>query len=316
MKQSIYLSGKVLKIAIAKLKRKGINFDVERKENGGLLYVEEKDIPEASVIVDYAKKEEREIEDKLNNIECSICHTDWLEEMEAPFLHVEIAEQLSIIFNTKKGLGKAVDSLYCHSELHLTPEDFLKNALKKLENENFVIEKLSELTEQIMKTENFDESYIKETMYMHNAKDCPIWVLHNYPKTNGTAALYFPNILKKIHSTLKENYYVLPVSKQESFIIPESEVDSFVNLKDMFYKFNYDELRVDLPLADKIFYFDGEKLNYIPSYDELYSLSKGIRTKREGVDISIYTELCIAFTRLRDVSGLHIWPELLPEKEA
>lgn len=55
-----------------------------------------------------------------------------------------------------------------------------------------------------------------------NDSESKMYVLSNTSGCYGAAALFYPDVQKKIYETLGENYYALPCSIEEFIIVPES----------------------------------------------------------------------------------------------
>lgn len=283
MKQSIYLTENVMRIVMNRLNQDGVQYETQMQNNGGLLFVEEKDISKCSAIVEAARREERELKEEIRTITCEVANKEKLDLSNIP--NEPVAGNL-VVVPIKKD-GSIADMEYCWN-IFRSPEEVLKESLNHLKKENFVIEKLNALLRQVMKEEGFEDGYIDETLFFGNGKDCPVWVLHNYPKKNGTVALHENWLMKIIYTNLEENFYILPTSKQESLIIPESQVNNLAALQELFTEISEDELRLDDAFSDQVLYFDGFNLTEAPEQPE-----------RAGVDITYYTEICSTFLRLR-----------------
>lgn len=285
MRPSIYLTENVMRIVVKKLNQDGVQHETKMQNNGGLLFVEEKDIPKCSAVIEAAEREEKELKEELRNITCEVVNKEKQNLENIP--HEPIVGNL-VIVPVKKD-GSIADAEYCRN-IFRSPEEVIKESLHRLKGENFVMEKLNTLLRQMMKKDGFEDSYIDETLFFCNGNDCPVWVLHNFPKKNGTAALSENRLVKSIYTNLKENYYILPTSKQESLIIPESQVNSLMALQELFTEINEDELRLDDAFSNQILYFNGLNLVEALEFPE-----------RVDVDISDYTELCNTFLRLRGI---------------
>ena len=87
----------------------------------------------------------------------------------------------------------------------------------------------------------------------------PMYVLTNSSSHLGAAVLYYPHVQQNIAEALKDNYYVLPSSKHEVIIIPESAGINLKAMQDMVKDANKSFVDDRDVLSDRVLKYDREK---------------------------------------------------------
>ena len=109
------------------------------------------------------------------------------------------------------------------------------------------------------------EAGIEEGLAEHTAAmpfSNPFYVLTTQNGLDGAALIADPGILKKVHETLGEDFYILPSSVHEVLILKESDSPGPAEeLKEMVATINQEQLEPIERLSDTIYRFDGKKLS-------------------------------------------------------
>ena len=87
---------------------------------------------------------------------------------------------------------------------------------------------------------------------------CPMYVLSNQCKLNGSVCILYQNLLKDFAQRLDSDLYILPSSVHEVLIIPACENDSYHALSDMVKEVNATQLAREEILSDHVYYFSRE----------------------------------------------------------
>lgn len=87
---------------------------------------------------------------------------------------------------------------------------------------------------------------------------CPMYVLTNQHKINGSVCILYQNLLKNFAEQLNSDLYVLPSSVHEVLIIPAFDQISYEELSDMVRDVNSSQLSREEILSDHVYYFARE----------------------------------------------------------
>ena len=86
-----------------------------------------------------------------------------------------------------------------------------------------------------------------------------MYTLTNSSTNLGAAALYYPDVQKRIGDMLQNSYYVLPSSIHEMMILPCSVNDNLEFLRKMVKEANETVVNPQEVLSDRVFMYDREK---------------------------------------------------------
>ena len=124
------------------------------------------------------------------------------------------------------------------------------------------------------------EEYADELIQMQG-EQCPMWVLSNESRVDGAVAIASQETLKAAHEKLGEDFYVLPSSRHEILLVPQSMVTDVEDLKQMVKEVNATEVSKIDKLSDSVYHFNGRHLSIADAQTEKISetltegLSKG-----------------------------------------
>lgn len=87
---------------------------------------------------------------------------------------------------------------------------------------------------------------------------CPMYVLSNQHKLNGSVCILYQNLLKNFAEHLGSDLYILPSSIHEVLIIPACFENSYHDLTGMVREVNATQLSREEILSDHVYYFSRE----------------------------------------------------------
>lgn len=87
---------------------------------------------------------------------------------------------------------------------------------------------------------------------------CPMYVLSNEHKLNGSVCILYQNLLKTFAEQLGSDLYILPSSIHEVLIIPACGKNSGQELTDMVREVNATQVAREEILSDHVYYFSRE----------------------------------------------------------
>lgn len=146
---------------------------------------------------------------------------------------------------------------YLLAKMGLTKEEALKIAKTNTGREAELMSMDNVMEELVRETVN-DEGLAADLVagYGHS----PLYMLSNKEDLDGAAAIADSHVLKQVHDTLEEDFYILPSSIHEVMIIPKSEIFSVEELKNMVHSINQNEVPLEDRLSDNVYEFDGHSL--------------------------------------------------------
>lgn len=89
-------------------------------------------------------------------------------------------------------------------------------------------------------------------------ENVPMYVLTNNRCYFGACCILYPDVLKNISETLKDNLFLLPSSIHEFIIIPASFADNPDDLREIVCEVNLTEVAADEILSDSIYYYNKD----------------------------------------------------------
>ena len=209
-------------------------------------------------------------ESAREHLYCTIVNTSSNEEMLKKVPH-ERLEDLSVVARFK--VGDDGSFLVTHDickTLMMTSEEVMEAAHANTERQKFRCQSMNEVLREIMLGEGMPESYADEVTHSQG-EECPMWVLSNESRIDGAVAMASQDTLKEAHDKLGEDYYILPSSRHEVILVPESVVSSVEDLKSMVHEVNATEVSETDKLSDSVYRFDGKHLSIADAASEILS---------------------------------------------
>ena len=87
---------------------------------------------------------------------------------------------------------------------------------------------------------------------------CPMYVLTNQHKLNGSVCILYQNVLRDFANRLACDFYILPSSIHEVLLIPAANQISYQELSDMVQDVNSSQLSREEILSDHVYYYSRE----------------------------------------------------------
>lgn len=197
-------------------------------------------------------------EQAMKNLYCTVVNTAENKEMLKNVPH-EILEDLSIVPRFKVGDSGSflVTSDICQT-LKMSSSEVMEAAHANVDHD-YVCQSMNEVLHDLMIHDGMSEDYVDELIQMQGDQ-CPMWILSNESRVDGAAVLTSPEALRSAHDRLGEDYYVLPSSRHEVILVPQSVVSDVEDLKSMVREVNATEVSKTDKLSDSVYKFDGRHL--------------------------------------------------------
>lgn len=231
----------------------------------------EKGIKNAPEKVDLTAESARE------HLYCTIVNTAANEEMLKNVPHEKL-EDLSVVARFKVGKDGSflVNNDVCKT-LKMTSEEVMEAAHANTARQEFKCQSMNDVLRDVMVAEGMPEHYVDEVL-QDQVGQCPMWVLSNESRIDGAVAMASQDTLKEAHNKLGEDYYILPSSRHEVILVPQSMVSNVKDLESMVHEVNATEVSATDKLSDNVYHFDGRQLSIADSLSEKLSdrLSEGL----------------------------------------
>lgn len=216
-------------------------------------------------------------ESAQQNLYCVVVNTADNEELLKHVPH-ETLEDLSVVARFRVGEDGSflVTNDICKT-LQMTSEEVMEAAHVNTDHQEYKCQTMSEVMREMMLKNGISEDYADELIHMQG-EQCPMWILTNASKADGAVAITSRKILKAAHEKLGEDFYVLPSSRHEVILVPQSFASDVQDLKDMVRSVNETEVSKVDKLSDSVYRFDGRKLTIADAPTEKLSetLTEGL----------------------------------------
>lgn len=138
--------------------------------------------------------------------------------------------------------------------LHMTPEEVMEQARANTTKMEFQCRDMSAVMKDMLGTEMPDGM---EDVLRDEKAEQVMYVLSNESYTEGAAAITSPKALEQAYLQLGEDYYILPSSRHEVILVPESKVSDAGDLKSMVQEVNSTTVAREDRLSDNVYYYNG-----------------------------------------------------------
>ena len=117
-----------------------------------------------------------------------------------------------------------------------------------------------------------------------------LWVITNRGDQYGAAAIMYPDVLEQAAERLGENFYIIPSSRHEVILIPESMAPgSYKELETMIREVNRTEVSMEDRLSDKAYHYEDKygRLELAEDYEtrKMRMKQKKAQHQKAGVEL-------------------------------
>ena len=167
--------------------------------------------------------------------------------------HQTIADDLAVVarFRTGENASFLVKSDLCGT-LRMTPEEILDIARANSRSHGFSFRPMNDVLTDMMSGFGVSSDYTDELKIDPDGPQ--LYVLTNREKVEGAVLGTDRNIMSAIHEALGKDFYVLPSSRHELLIIPESPDVDPRDLEAMVQEVNRIEVSAEDFLSDHIYH--------------------------------------------------------------
>ncbi len=154
------------------------------------------------------------------------------------------------------GTGNATILIYTH---HLALWDITADdlyALAAVNTPKLLHYDMRNMTDVLKELWTEGNSAADDPLSLHEL--CPMYVLTNKSKLNGSACILYQNLLKDFAHRIGSDLYILPSSVHEVLLLPARIASSCEELTRMVQEVNETELSSEEVLSDHVYYFSRE----------------------------------------------------------
>lgn len=177
------------------------------------------------------------------------------------------------------GASLLVQNDFC-SMVHLTGTEMLELAQKNLEKEPFLFRSMETVLLELAKKMGMDENYVSDIQH-ETPSDSILYVVSNRTNEEGAAFIASKTAMEQIKETLGEDFYILPSSKHEILIMPESKAINLEYMQSMVREINATQVKPKDRLSDSIYRCNGKKVMKVDTFEKEKSLEKSMEPKKQ-----------------------------------
>lgn len=116
------------------------------------------------------------------------------------------------------------------------------------------IKNMKEVILEMIRLEEGEEAVVKQREELK--QNVPMYVLSNRMKIQGAACLLYEDILKDFAMVIQEDIYILPSSIHEVILLPRTEADNPLLLKEMVKEINETQVEVEEVLSNSVYLYE------------------------------------------------------------
>ena len=202
-------------------------------------------------------------ESAKENLYCAIINSAENEEMLKNVPHEKL-EDLSVVarFRVGKDGSFLVTNDICEV-LQMTSEEVMEVAHANTNKTKYKCQSMGEVLRELMIQDGIPEAFADELIQQTQEDNDIMWILSNESKIDGAVAMTSQDVLKAAHEKLGEDFYVLPSSRHEVILVPQSIVSNVEDLKAMVHEVNITEVQEVDKLSDSVYIFNGRHLSIV-----------------------------------------------------
>lgn len=178
-----------------------------------------------------------------DNLYAIVINADMNEKLLSDLPH-RIVEDLAVVprYRFDENASMIIHNAMC-DEMKLTKEEVLDIAISN--NEKYMGFEVDTL-----------QNTIKKMCDVEVPDDCNMYVITNKMRVDGAAAVISDEAMKLATETIQENFYIIPSSRHEVLLLPESYVDDPMYLKTIIKDINDNVLDKGDKLSDNLYLYD------------------------------------------------------------
>lgn len=198
------------------------------------------------------------IEDIKANLYCALINAKDNEELLKHIPH-EKFEDLALIAKCRIGENASLTvSNSLASRFRMTSDEIMDMAAANMTKEKFVCKSLSSMLQEMMPAAIMTENFKEE---LFPSQSPPAYVLTNELKHDGAAAITSKEALEEAEKTVGGDFYILPSSRHEVILVPESmcaSPEDVKNLEAMVRNVNATQVDDKDRLSDHIYHYSSK----------------------------------------------------------
>lgn len=202
--------------------------------------------PEAPILPELSAEEAKK------RLYCAVINRSFNKELLADCPHEDF-EDLAVVarFRVSDDSSFLVSSNMCRI-FSMSPEEIMRYARINTENDEFILRSISDVIKTLAPAGQ-GEGVNAEAVPEIAEEDCPIYALTNSRGVDGAAVLLSKSAMKRACECLREEFYILPSSRHEVILVPESSAQDVEILRRMVCEVNACEVSLADRLSDSVY---------------------------------------------------------------
>lgn len=205
--------------------------------------------------------------DLTGQFRLSLVNTAMNQEMLKSVPHEEHGDLSAIVRLRISDEASIVVSNQLATRLEMTREEVLDIAHRHLEQEAFTTRGMSEVMRDILQKEGMQDDEVRMILGASNGDKEWIYVVTNDIGIDGSVAILSDDVMQRSHEVVGEDFYVLPSSRHEVILVPESVTDSAEELRLIVSDANQSVVERTDYLSDNIYHYSGHDHRLVACFD-------------------------------------------------
>ncbi len=192
-----------------------------------------------------------------DNLYCVLVNTEMNKGLLEEVPNRKIEDLSAIVRCKVGGEGSFIVTNDMCSMLKMTDEEIIEQAKNNSLESGFECRSMTEVMRGLMERDGLPQEFIDDVV--RNEEECPMYILSNGSGIDGATAMLSSKTLESARERIGEDYYILPSSRHEVILVPESKVDDPEYLKDMVNLVNKTEVPKEDILSNNVYKYESLK---------------------------------------------------------
>ena len=165
-----------------------------------------------------------------------------------------------------------VNNNLCGS-LRMTSEEILETARVNTLRRGFECESMESVIRKMLKESGYPRDYVDDMAMTRDGKSV-MYVLSNKEKMDGAIVMALKESMQEVYTKINEGFYVLPSSRHEVLVVPDSAGMSSEELAVMVKEVNQSVVEDRDILSDNVYHFNGKILGIANRMEQVQTQEK------------------------------------------
>lgn len=196
------------------------------------------------------------MDNRLDQIYCAVINADANSTLLASVPHEKMEDLAVVVKERISDRGSILIANDLCNKMQMTPEEVLEVARKNSEEKEYECVPIGDMIQSILAPEELPDAYTEDIRA--ETTKAKMYVITNREKWEGAAAILSPRALEAAREKMGENYYILPSSRHELILLPESTPMNVEEMQKVVRDINGTIVRKEDRLSDNVYKYDSE----------------------------------------------------------